>query len=294
MSCNNRQHLCRVRAAMLAVAVCALNMLASHASADTLRSALYQFELSASHSLQADPTPAEPEVYLRVSNAPHIISDPGAPYRTQPVEGVRGTALFEFFVAHNPASGSLSQVRLLQRSEPAHSLRRLQMVFTSGVRRPHTAAPAASLGCGRDLLRRDAYTEFVVDTGDGDLIGLLFDLAPGESIDTLIDDHLARGEILPQVRVAPSASGVHVQAVVVRRIDTGGQDDRPWGRVLIQRTEVATTGTCASSDALPGTGLSLGSNRNSQHTPPEGPRATAARIPRTSLARGPPHFADST
>jgi len=282
---------------MLALAVCALAVLAGNVSADTLRSALYQFEIPASQVLGSRPAPADQGVYMRVSNALGIISDPASPLAPAAGEATDGVALFEFFVGGDSPGLSLSEVRLLQHRMPSESLATLKAVLSLDRSRNarstllSTRRPCSGLG-GRNLNR-----EFVIDvrsigctggTASGGVIGLMFELGPGETIDTLIDGRLARGELLPQVQVAGPADTAPRCAASVDRVDSEPRNPRPDGGLRAAKADVAVSTAPVRSPAVVDRWTPLEPDGTGRPSAEQLDRKVATRLSCGMRAREPP------
>lgn len=239
-SCTTRL---RFRAATLVVVVCALAGVTNRAAADTLRSALYQFEIPTS-SAATDPSDAA--VFLRVSDAAQIASDPSS------ANGAQGVALFEFFVAGDRPGLNLSEVRLLDRSRPSPSLSRLRIIAPGGQFRSSSVRPPVAHRTTDASHGGASNEEFVLDVSKstaGKQIGLVFELAPGETIDTLIDERLGHGEILPQIEVAFETGRPSVHALSAHRVDSGRPPRAPTGRLLTSLPDSASATGRVSHDA---------------------------------------------
>ena len=68
----------------------------------------------------------------------------------------------------------------------------------------------------------------------GEVVGLMFQLGSGETIDTLIDDRLARGDVRPEVEVT-LPTGVSVWAVLARRISFTPRASDPAESTLVRQ-----------------------------------------------------------
>ena len=175
----------------LLVPFCALAFLAGPSSAETLRTELYQFQLPGAPSGQADP-----QVYMRVSNADRLISDPAAPLEPRLAEGTSHFALFEFFLGPDQSGLSLSRVRFHASDESPAPFSKLHAILSSGVAGLLGSPAEAEFARGSfslDLPR--------VAVRSGGVVGLMFELAPSESVDTLIDSRISSGSLCPEVEV---------------------------------------------------------------------------------------------
>jgi len=210
-SSPNRRY--RPNAALwLLLSAIAIAVVPHQVAADTLRTALYEFEVSDPDLHQ---THRNPQVYMRVSNADHLITDPTEPLG--PRSAARATnrfALFEFFLAPQQPNLSVSQIRFQDRGRTDNALGRLRTVLRADGAPPTQMAQAYRHPVEADTpdsaLTVDLWTpERVTGVRPGEVVGLLFELSPRDSIDTLIDQRLPGGEIRPEVKVRlPDATNV--------------------------------------------------------------------------------------
>jgi hypothetical protein len=275
-------------AGWLLVAIAVLAVLAGRAGADTLRSALYQFQ---GPNAELGQTQGDPHVYMRVSNADRLISDPANPLQPLPARGRSQFALFEFFLAPQSADHRISQVRFQDRCPSGSALTRLDAILDADVPgRPQTTGPArrpagAATPAGFKVdLRKLGQPEGI---RPGQVLGLVFKLAPSESIDTLIDDHLTRGDLQPEVRIEGLAGGAF-WATAIRPITFRPGAPQPEQSLASAEGSHAAPNTVPSSQAAVGAWVSLPSLQAAHRSAPEADAKGLTLVPRGRRAREPP------
>ena len=299
MSSSSCQRRCRTKAATLAAAICA-GRCGRRVSADTLRSALIssrsprrmplgRAQRAASRASSCGfPTPRGSSAIRLRRFAPRQVTVTAA----SPCSNFSSLAI--------PRASASSEVRLLSRSEPFDSLRRLRAIVSIDQyrRASSTSLPAVlpwALSGGRDWGH-----EFVIDAGlvgrglgasSGGVIGLMFELGPGETIDTLIDQRLARSELLPQVLVTSLADGTRLCALSFRRVDSRDRAPLPHDNISLAKTDLAASTAPVSRYAVADGGTLLEPGRIAEPTLEQLRRKLTTRIPRGVRAREPPQGA---
>jgi len=271
-------------AARLLLPVAALVMLAGQAGADTLRTALYEFEIADPALRQTQP---DPQVYMRVSNADRLTTNPADPLG--PPSSARaksGFALFEFFLGPQGAGFSLSKVRFQQ---PRTALGRLHTILcadesespesTSALRGPPEPANTFTV----DFQRPGRPT----GVRPREVVGLLFELAPSESIDTLIDERLERGDLRPEVEVR-FPGGASRWATCTRRVYLRDGDPQPPGNLTARNAYLIASISPVVTHATTEKPTSLPPNDAKGRSAEPFMRTVPKRVPPGLGARAPP------
>lgn len=255
MTLMPRQRRSLVAAAQrLVLAICVAAAMWGEVSGDTLRCELYPLRFSSGNVSQANTADRGLSAYLRVSSPDHPLGDIASQMDWSPVSGERGKVVFEFFVASRSRDVTVSRVRFHVPDRATRVLADLDDVWSvdrdghisDWLLSPHDTSHCEHID---GPLRSARYVDSADDrcmtielssttarrgVTAGEVIGLMFQLVPGETIDTLIDDHLARGDLRPEVEISVNGKG-SFSASVVRRIDFTPRAPAPVDSVFTAR-----------------------------------------------------------
>ena len=163
---------------------------------------------------------------------------PACPPNPLSAQGAGGLLLFEFFVTDRSLGVSVSRVRFHERSATAKPLAGLHSILGVGstgqayskllspiesLHRPDVDKPlfgsrlAGSVEDTSDTIELRSPTAHD-GVCSGEVVGLVFQLGSGETIDTLIDNRLAHGDVQPEVEVSIDG-GERFWAGLTRRVN---------------------------------------------------------------------------
>ncbi len=233
----------------IALAVCASAALAGDVAADTFQSALYRFDIPATEAAAREQSADDSGVYLRVSNADGIVSDPARPFCTLPAPVESGTVLFEFFVAGDAPELTIERVRFHDLTAPGGLLENLCAAFRTDQDNdiawqpslPRQICVERGDGGGCEITFDLRSRSDPAGLSAGQVVGLMFELAPGETVETLIDRRLARADLRPEIEVRGITGEAVVWALAPRRIASGRDVPRPSNGTLANATAPAAT-----------------------------------------------------
>ena len=226
---------------------------AACADAATLRSELYELHVA---SPSSDAGFECPPVFMRVSNGDRLR---GVGDTRTGVSGPVGRdrfALFEFFLGPDSASHGLSRVRFRNRDESSPTFSRLQAVFNSQIAGPHLSPAATSLVEG-DLTVDLPWRGANGDVSSNEVVGLMFELAATESIESIVNHRLPSHNLRAEVEIK-LPGGARAWATEARYIPIRASS-RPGNEPQLELPRAAAVLTISATqhNAAPQTGRGM-------------------------------------
>lgn len=226
-----------------ALTICAFAISCGAVFGDTLRSELYRFEVSDTCVSETVYGSAGPPVYVRVTGAKDALRDVTNGVACDVRKVADRFALFEFYVKDAVNGLSLQKVRFHDRNqwlagEPGKDVHKLATDNRTFATNPISASPdmarhdssiwtPTSLSSASGAVSKSGFVNSPSNTTrtggvrSFDVASVLFKLTQGETVDTLIDERLAGGELQLDVQLR-TTDGTTFWATLIRPVSVDG------------------------------------------------------------------------